>query len=55
MALNLLRCGRRLIERIRNGEIPLITDDRWLPNPTDALRAGLLPQADAVAATAKDA
>jgi hypothetical protein len=35
MASNLLRRAKRFLERIAIGEIPLITDDRWLPNPID--------------------
>ena len=37
MALDLRERCRRFRERIENGEISLITDDRWLPNPLDDL------------------
>jgi DNA-binding GntR family transcriptional regulator len=37
MAFDLRQRCRRFIEQIENGEISLITDDRWLPNPLDDL------------------
>ncbi len=33
--MRLVDWGRRLVRRLADGEIPLITDEAWLPDPVD--------------------
>ncbi|GAS87140.1 hypothetical protein [Mycolicibacterium brisbanense] len=33
--MRLVEWGRQLIRRLADGEIPLITDEAWLPDPVD--------------------
>jgi len=33
--VRLVDWGRRLIRRLADGDVRLITDDAWLPNPID--------------------
>jgi hypothetical protein len=33
--VGLVSWGRQLLRRLADGDIPLITDDAWLPNPID--------------------
>jgi hypothetical protein len=38
MASHLIQRCRRWLQRLWDGDVALITDENWLPNPIDAAR-----------------